>query len=111
MPTGAEHFREEIPQPTLDHLLFRKTMTISQLLEAFRFLEKVSDFNEATEYDPADEPLIEMLIGLAGQRNKKAIAEEFKTPFLHPMVTIQQHVEEFKELVRQELLHRQVNDD
>lgn len=75
-----------------------------QLLAAFRFLEKVSGSNEATEYDPADEPLIHALAGLADEKNQKAISEDFNKPFLHPMVTVQQHVEELKELVRCALL-------
>ncbi|MGV3601657.1 MAG: hypothetical protein ACO1N1_10660 [Dyadobacter fermentans] len=84
-------------------------MTTPQLLAAYRFLEKVSEFNEDTEYDPADEPHIALLQALVKERNQKAIAEDFNKPFLHPMVTIQQWVEELKELVSKELLDRQTD--
>ncbi|WP_353720404.1 hypothetical protein [Dyadobacter sp. 676] len=78
-------------------------MDTTQLLDTFRFLEKVSGFNEDTEYDPADQKFIDILVTLARERNKKAIVEDFNKPFLHPMVTVQQRVEELKELVRQAL--------
>lgn len=78
-------------------------MDTTQLLEIYHFLEKVSEFNEDTEFDPADEPKIDLLRSLVEARNQTVIAEEFNKPFLHPMVTVQQHVEALKELVRQEL--------
>ncbi|GGM88791.1 hypothetical protein GCM10010967_21850 [Dyadobacter beijingensis] len=82
-------------------------MDTIQLLDTFRFLEKVSDFNEDTEYDPADQPHIDRLITLSKEKDQKAIVEDFNKPFLHSMVTIQQHVEELKELVARELAARQ----
>ncbi|MCF0069190.1 hypothetical protein LZD49_01820 [Dyadobacter sp. CY261] len=104
-----EHIREEIPQQGQGFIRFSNAMYKSQLLDTYHFLEKVSGFNEDTEYDPADQPHIDALRNLAESRDQKAIVEEFNKPFLHPMVTIQQHVDELKELVRLELLDRQAD--
>lgn len=80
-------------------------MDQSHLLDTFRFLEKVSGFNEDTEFDPDDQPYIDTLTQLAAEYQKAAISEDFNKPFLHPMVTVQQHTEELKELVRMALQH------
>jgi len=81
-------------------------MDQSHLLGTFRFLEKVSGFNEDTEFDPDDQSYIDTLAALAVEYQKEAIIEDFSKPFLHPMVTVQQHAAELKELVRLALQHR-----
>lgn len=73
------------------------------LTEMLSFLEETSEENEDTEYDSSKEYLVDAIAGLAKIKEKTSISEDFETPFLHPMITIQKWVEELKLLVRQSL--------
>lgn len=70
-----------------------------ELLQLEGLLEKVSAFNEDTEYDPDDEILIEKITKLAAESGEPAMVEDFATPYLHPMQNIQKWVEELKVIV------------
>ena len=78
-------------------------MDTDMLLQMRAFLQETADTNEDTEYDPAQEYLVEAIIELARSKNESEIVEEFETPFVHPMITIQKRVAELKDLVEAEI--------
>ena len=66
-------------------------------LEEIRaFLNKVSESNESTEYSESQEPLVKAIIELTRQKGRKAIIEDFETPYIHPLITIQKWIDELK---------------
>jgi len=73
------------------------------LAEILSFLNEISEMNEDTEYDSSKEHLVNAIIDFVKTKEKTSIAEDFETPFLHPMITIQKWVEELKLLVEQSM--------
>lgn len=63
------------------------------------FLQKVSEMNEDTVYDSSDEYLVNAIIDLVRDKGFTSISEDFDTPFIHPMITIQKWTEELKTIV------------
>jgi hypothetical protein len=74
------------------------------LSEMYQFLEEVSEANEDTEYDSSKEYLVEAIKQLVIDKELTSIKEDFDTPFIHPMITIQKWVEELKNTVKEALL-------
>ncbi|WP_141110353.1 hypothetical protein [Dyadobacter psychrophilus] len=74
-------------------------MDNNKLPEMLAFLQKVSEMNEDTVYDSSDEYLVNAIIDLVKEQGHTSIAEEFDTPFLHSMITIQKWAEELKVIV------------
>ncbi|KAA6437090.1 hypothetical protein FEM33_19455 [Dyadobacter flavalbus] len=70
----------------------------------YLFLEQVSEVNEDTEYDHSKEYLVEAIKQLVKEKGLTSIDEDFETPFVHPMITVQKWVEELKTTVRETLL-------
>jgi hypothetical protein len=69
------------------------------LTRIHRLLEKAEATNEATEYDPANDELLDALARIAREEGETAIVEDFEKPFVHPMITVQTWVKELKQLV------------
>lgn len=67
------------------------------------FLQKVSEMNEDTVYDSSDEYLVNAIIDLVRDKGFTSISEDFNTPFIHPMITIQKWAEELKRIVIENL--------
>ncbi|MCE7060098.1 hypothetical protein [Dyadobacter sp. CY343] len=87
-------------------------MTDQQLLlEMQQFLEEVSATNEDTTFDPDHDYLVEALITLVREEEKTSIVEDFDTPYLHPMLTVQKWVEELKLLVAEKLRDESVGSE
>ena len=78
-------------------------MDRESLLKMYTFLEKTADNNEATFFDSSQDPIVEDLIALVKAKGKTSIAEDFETPYVHPMITIQKWVEELKGIVSETL--------
>jgi hypothetical protein len=78
-------------------------MDQNTLQELALFLEKTAQSNEDTEFDSSEEYLVENLIGLVKENGNTSIVEDFETPYVHPMITIQKWVEELKLLVAESL--------
>lgn len=78
-------------------------MDRESLLKMYTFLEKTADNNEATSFDSSQDPIVEDLIALVKAKGKTSIAEDFETPYVHPMITIQKWVEELKGIVSETL--------
>lgn len=74
------------------------------LSEMYLFLEKVSEANEDTEYDASKEYLVEAIKQFVKDKGLTSIDEDFETPFVHPMITVQKWVEELKTAVKETLL-------
>ncbi|TLU96975.1 hypothetical protein FEM55_06350 [Dyadobacter sediminis] len=70
----------------------------------YLFLEEVSEVNEDTEYNPSKEYLVKAIQQLVREKGLTSIDEDFETPFVHPMITIQKWVEELKTAVKETLL-------
>ncbi|MCE6987845.1 hypothetical protein [Dyadobacter sp. CY323] len=73
------------------------------LLKIYALLERTEETNENTEYDPADDPLVESLISLVKAKGKTSISEDFETPYIHPMITVQKWAAELKQIVSDSL--------
>jgi hypothetical protein len=69
----------------------------------YTFLEKTAENNEATSFDSVQYPIVEDLIALVKAKGKTSIAEDFETPYVHPMITVQKWVTELKGLVSETL--------
>ena len=78
-------------------------MDTSLLPKMQTFLEGVSEMNEDTVYNEADEYLVNAIIALVKEDGHTSIAEEFDQPFIHPMITIQKWVEELKLIVQEKI--------
>ncbi|KQS26772.1 hypothetical protein [Dyadobacter sp. Leaf189] len=78
-------------------------MTQEELLRLAAFLEQTAETNEDTEFDSSQDYLVEELIRLVKEKGKTSIVEDFETPYVHPMITVQKWVEELKLLVAQTL--------
>ncbi|WP_439559718.1 hypothetical protein [Dyadobacter sp.] len=78
-------------------------MTQEELLRLAEFLEQTAETNEDTEFDSSQDYLVEGLIRLVREKGKTSIIEDFETPYVHPMITVQKWVEELKLLVAQSL--------
>lgn len=76
-------------------------MENNKLPELLAFLQKVSEMNEDTAYDSSDEHLVNAIIQLVEETGHTSISEEFNTPFIHPMITIQKWNEELKVIVKE----------
>lgn len=74
------------------------------LSEMYLFLEATSEENENTEYDSSKEYLVEGIKQFVKDKELTSIQEEFETPFVHPMITIQKWVEELKTAVKEALV-------
>jgi len=74
------------------------------LSEMYLFLEEVSEVNEDTEYDSSKEYLVDAIKQFVQDKALTSIQEDFQTPFVHPMITIQKWVEELKTAVKQALV-------
>lgn len=68
----------------------------SRLAEVKAFLSKISESNESTEYSAKQEYIVEAIIDLAKAKGRNDIVEEFETPYIHHLITIQKWVEELK---------------
>ncbi|KAA0993651.1 hypothetical protein [Dyadobacter aurulentus] len=79
------------------------------LLKMHGFLEETAATNEDTTFDPDQEYLVEALIRLVKARGKTSIAEDFDTPYLHPMLTVQKWVEELKLIVADTLAEERID--
>jgi GTPase Era involved in 16S rRNA processing len=79
-------------------------MDNASLLKIYQFLEKTAETNEATTFDASQELMLEQLMALVKAKGKTSIAEDFATPYVHPMITVQKWVEELKLIVRDALL-------
>ncbi|MCF2494565.1 hypothetical protein [Dyadobacter chenhuakuii] len=69
--------------------------------EMLAFLHKVSEMNEDTVYDSSEEYLVQAIVKMVDEKGYTSISEDFNTPFIHPMITIQKWSEELKEIVRE----------
>ena len=69
--------------------------------EMLAFLQKVSEMNEDTVYDSSEEYLVQAIIKMVDEKGYTSISEDFNTPFIHPMITIQKWSEELKKIVRE----------
>ncbi|WP_031527114.1 hypothetical protein [Dyadobacter crusticola] len=78
-------------------------MDHQELLRLASFLDEIAETNEDTEFDSSQEYLVEGLIRLVKEKGKTSIVEDFETPYVHPMITVQKWVEELKLLVAQSL--------
>jgi hypothetical protein len=78
-------------------------MDQNTLHELALFLKKTAESNEDTEFDSSQEYLVEDLIRLVKENGNTSIVEDFETPYVHPMITIQKWVEELKLLVAESL--------
>ena len=76
-------------------------MTQEELLRLAEFLDQTAETNEDTEFDSSQDYLVEGLIRLVREKGKTSIVEDFETPYVHPMITVQKWVEELKLLVAQ----------
>jgi len=70
----------------------------TSLEEIQAFLAKIGESNESTEYSADQEHIVNAIIELARIKGRTAILEEFETPYLHPMITIQKWVDELKHI-------------
>jgi hypothetical protein len=75
----------------------------SRLREIIVFLSKVSANNESTEYSADQEYVVEAIMDLVKAKGRMDIMEEFETPYIHPLITIQKWVDQLK-LVADEAL-------
>lgn len=67
--------------------------------EMLAFLQKVSEMNEDTVYDSSEEYLVQAIVKMVDEKGYTSISEDFNTPFIHPMITIQKWSEELKKIV------------
>ncbi|MCF2506206.1 hypothetical protein L0663_22620 [Dyadobacter sp. CY107] len=74
-------------------------MDKNKLPEMLAFLQKVSEMNEDTVYDSSGEYLVNAIIDLVRDKGFTSISEDFNTPFIHPMITIQKWAKELKRIV------------
>ena len=103
MPTKAAHIREFFPQTHIPRMQNSTFMDQELLLKINSFLEKTAENNESTEFDASDDYLVAAIIKLVKEKGKTSVVEDFETPFVHPMITIQKWVEELKLIVRETL--------
>jgi len=80
----------------------------SQLGEIIAFLSKVSENNESTDYSTDQEYVVEAIIDLVKAKGRMDIMEEFETPYIHPLITIQKWVDQLK-LIADEALNDTMN--
>ena len=78
-------------------------MSRDLLLKMYALLERTEETNEDTEYDPADDAVVEALIALVKNKEKTSISEDFETPYIHPMITVQKWAVELKQIVGEAL--------
>ena len=78
-------------------------MDRTTLLQMHDFLEKTAAENEATEFDSSQETVLNQLIALVRENGNTSIVEDFETPFVHPMITVQKWIDELKLIVGQHL--------
>jgi hypothetical protein len=76
----------------------------SQLEKVIAFLSKVSSTNESTDYSSDQEYIVETIIDLVRAKGRTDIMEEFETPYIHPLITIQKWVDQLK-LIADEALN------
>ncbi|MCF2490929.1 hypothetical protein [Dyadobacter sp. CY347] len=76
-------------------------MDKNMLPELLAFLQKVSEMNEDTVYDSSEEHLVNAIITLVNEQGHTSIADDFNTPFIHPMITIQKWSAELKEIIEE----------
>ena len=74
------------------------------LEEIHAFLTKVGDSNESTEYSTDQEYIVNAIIELAKLKGRTEIVDDFETPYIHPLITVQKWVEELK-LIADEALN------
>ena len=67
------------------------------------FLAKIGQNNESTEYTSDQEYIVKGITELAKIKGWTAIVEEFETPYLHPMITVQKWIDELKHLANEAL--------
>lgn len=103
MPRRETQTMEDFPQAHFKSSLKAPDMTRESLSEMYEFLEKTAASNEATSFDTSQERLVKELATLVKAQGKTSIAEDFETPYIHPMITIQKWVEELKLAVREAL--------
>lgn len=82
----------------------QSSFKISRLEEVIAFLSKISANNESTEYSADQEYIVEAIIDLARAKGRKDIVEEFETPYIHHLITIQKWVDDLK-LIADEALN------
>lgn len=76
----------------------------TSLEEIQAFLAKVGESNESTEYSTEQEYVVNGIIALARIKGRTAIIEDFETPYIHPLITIQKWIDELK-LIADEALN------
>jgi len=76
----------------------------TSLEEIIAFLTKIGDSNESTEYSTDQEYIVNAIIELAKLKGKAAIVDDFETPYIHPLITIQKWIDELK-LIADEALN------
>ena len=68
------------------------------------FLARIGESNESTEYSTDQEYIVNGIIELARINGRTAIVEDFETPYIHAMITIQKWIDELK-LIADEALN------
>jgi hypothetical protein len=81
----------------------KSSLNKSRLREIIVFLSKVRANNESTEYSADQEYVVEAIMDLVKAKGRMDIMEEFETPYIHPLITIQKWVDQLK-LVADEAL-------
>jgi len=68
----------------------------TSLEEIQAFLARIGESNESTEYSTDQEYIVNGIIELARIKGRTAIVEDFETPYIHAMITIQKWIDELK---------------
>jgi len=76
----------------------------TSLEEIQAFLARIGESNESTEYSTDQEYIVNGIIELARIKGRTAIVEDFETPYIHAMITIQKWIDELK-LIADEALN------
>jgi len=76
----------------------------TSLEEIQAFLARIGESNESTEYSTDQEYIVNGIIELARIKGRTAIVEDFETPYIHAMITIQKWIGELK-LIADEALN------
>lgn len=79
------------------------TLNKSRLQEIKVFLSKIDETNENTEYSADQEYIVESIIELVKIKGRQDIVDEFKTAYIHHLITIQKWVDDLKRIADEAL--------